>query len=382
MPISTSYSATLSTKSKELLAKHAVKKATTAPKTTSFDTLDVDLELDDLLDEEIEAAPTQELIPIEVTGLDPRLKQMSYSSSLSLHTCPRKYELYKLFALRAPIIDTEEDSRRSVTFTYGHVVGQGMQDILAGFSESHILMNAFLMWDCDLLATDPFAKKDFFLALAAIKRFYKLRQSSDLQDYQILMYEGKPACELGCIIDLPDGFKYRLWIDAVLEHKVTGAIRVFEAKTTKYRAIDPAQFKNSAQAIGYSIVLDYLRPGLSSYDVLYSVYSSTSMEYTILVFAKTLLQRAHWLRNLLLDKNLVEMYSYPEGSHFPMYGESCFNFFHPCEYFGLCTMDTAKLAKPYSTADEARIKSDNAKYHFHVSFDELVQAQLSRDTGE
>lgn len=331
----------------------------------------------DILDEDVVVEEPSPLVTLAEDEIDPRLKQLSYSSLLTLHKCPRKYELYKLHALVNP--DEEYNSTRSITFAYGHVVGEGMQNILAGYSWEEVVWKAFLMWDCDLLAEDVKAKKGFFLALAAIKRFYQFRDATELAEYDIMYYEGKPAVELGCVIEMPDGYKYRLWIDAVLEHKHTGAIMVFEAKTTKYKNIDPAQFKNSAQAVGYSVVLDHVRPGLSSYDVFYSVYSSTSMEYTPLIFSKSFLQRAHWLRNLLLDKNLVEIYSYPKGSHFPTHGESCFDFFHPCSYFGLCTMSTEKLGKPLTQKVLERIDIDNAKYHFTVSFEELIEAQLSRE---
>jgi hypothetical protein len=112
-------------------------------------------------------------------------------------------------------------------------------------------------------------------------------------------YEGKPACELSFAIYLPDGFIYRGFVDAVLRNRKTGAVRVLECKTHSGTTINPATYKNSAQAIGYSIVLDAIFPELSSYDVLYHAYSSKREEYEMIPFEKSYYARALWIRELL-----------------------------------------------------------------------------------
>jgi len=76
--------------------------------------------------------------------------------------------------------------------------------------------------------------------MLAIERFLYVRNSSLLEDYELVQYvpegatEPVPAVELSFIISLPNGFKYRGFVDAVLRHKTTGAIVVLEVKTTGY----------------------------------------------------------------------------------------------------------------------------------------------------
>ena len=52
--------------------------------------------------------------------IDPRIKQLSYSSLLTLHSCQRKFQLYKL---NTPT-EQPEDIPGSLTFAYGHCVGK------------------------------------------------------------------------------------------------------------------------------------------------------------------------------------------------------------------------------------------------------------------
>lgn len=330
-------------------------------------------ELDNLLDSIEEVEEIKEEITVEFTGLDPRIKLMSYSSCLKLHGCPRRYQLYKYRAMENPM----DTTLQQIGFDFGHVVGQGFQDVLEHKSEQEVMFRAFMMWSQDIFLEDKKAKKSFWRALVAIKQFIALREHGYLKEYELMSYEGKPATELGFRIIMSDGFEYRGFVDAVLRHIDTGAIIVLEGKTTKYSTIDPAQFKNSAQAVGYSVVLDFISPGLTDYTVLYLVYSSTIQEYTELPFAKTFTQRAHWLRNLLLDKIAVENYA-NYGDSFPMYGENCYSYFRACEYISLCNMDTNKIADPLYQSDLDRITEDNKKYQFTLKFEDLVQAQLEK----
>jgi len=317
-----------------------------------------------------------DITPIELPlgAIDPRVKRMSYSSNNTLHSCPRKYQLYKLHSLKNPY----EKEGESITFSYGHVVGQGCQDVLEERTKEDIYMRALMEWKPELLEEDVKAKKSFFGALAAIDKFNYLRNTGFLADYELMEYNGKPAVELGFVIELPEEFLYRGAADAVLRHRTTGQIVVVDFKTTKFREVNAAMYKNSAQAIGYSVVLDHLSPGLSSYTVLYIVFSTTSNEYIELPFDKTLLQRAFWLRNLLYDKHMIELYSHNQDQ-FPTNGDACYNYFRECEYLGLCGMNTDKLGKPLTQQMLNDMAESDAEYQFRVSFEDLVAAQLERE---
>lgn len=298
--------------------------------------------------------------------IDYRIRQLSYSSLLSLHTCPRKFQLYKLRSARA-----DEDEKSTITFAFGHVVGEGIQLVLEGLPKEKIIWKMFLGWHAGLFAEDPKNMKSFWDAIIAIERFIALKEQGFLDEYELAYYNGKPACELSFCINLPDGFRLRGFVDAVLVHKVSGKILILEVKTTNAANINPATYKNSAQAIGYSVVLDVLYPDLSSYDVLYLVYQTKTREYTSIPFMKTYLQRALWIRELLLDVEMIKLYAREEI--YPMHGESCVQFFRDCEYLTTCTLGTNYLTKPCKPEEE-----DKTEYQINLGLIDLLEAQIRK----
>ena len=306
--------------------------------------------------------------------MDIRLKQLSYSSRLTLHSCPKKYQLYKLNST----LNEADDSSSSVTFSYGHVVGLGIQNCLQDLSEDTILFNAFMMWDCDLFDRNDKQNKSFFLAVSAIQRFIHMRQHGFLEGYQLATHDGKPAVELSFIITFPDGFTYKGFVDAVLVHQDTGEVMVLEVKTTSSNYIAAATFKNSAQAIGYSIVLDVMFPKLSSYKVKYLIYKTKSNEYEVMDFEKDYLARALWIREILLDIDTIKMYE--AASIYPMHGESCNDFFHECEYLNLCTLSISNLTKALTEEEIAAVHTKNAEdFQIDLSIHDLIIAQLDKE---
>jgi PD-(D/E)XK nuclease superfamily len=299
--------------------------------------------------------------------IDYRIRQLSYSSLLTLHSCPRKFQLYRLRTTHR----TEESLKSTITFAYGHIVGEAIQLALTGASEDEIIWKMYLGWHTDLLAVDEKLKKSFWTAVLALQKFLQLRSQGFLNDYELVYHNGSPACELSFVVNFPGGFRLRGFVDAVLRHKDTGEILVLELKTTGAAAINPATYKNSAQAIGYSIVLDSLFPELSSYTVLYLVYQTKTREYTPIPFMKTFLQRALWIRELLLDIEQIERYEASEV--YPMRGESCFSFGRECEYFNTCQLSTQYLTKPCTPEEE-----DKTDYQVVLGLEDLLDSQLRK----
>ena len=306
----------------------------------------------------------------EYTGAtDYRIRQLSYSSLLTLHSCPRKFQLQKLRTVHR----TAESLKSTITFSYGHVVGEGIASALAGATESEVIFGMFLGWHSpSIFDEDEKLNKSLWSAILAIKRFFVLR-SAILRDYELVYYQDKPATELSFAISFPDGYRLRGFVDAVLRHRITGEVLVLECKTTGSRAVNPTTYKNSAQAIGYSVVLDHLYPDLSSYKVLYLVYSTTAGEYFPIPFIKTYLQRALWIRELLLDIETIKMYE--DAEIYPMRGESCMSFGRECEYINSCSLSTINLTKP-CTAD----MEDKTDYQVQITLMELLQSQLGKIT--
>lgn len=303
--------------------------------------------------------------------IDPRIRQLSYSSLLTLHMCPRKFQLSRLRTTHR----TEESLKSTITFSYGHIVGEGIQLILEGKSEQEVIWKMFLGWHTQsLFDADEKLNKSFWAAVIAIQRLISMREGGFLNDYELVYHNGRPACELSFCVSFPDGFRLRGFVDAVLRHRTTGAVIVLECKTTGAATLNPATYKNSAQAIGYSIVLDVLFPDLSSYDVLYLIYQTKSQEWTPIPFTKTYLQRALWIRELLLDIETIKLYA--EAEVFPMHGESCVAFGRDCEYLQSCGLSTSYLTKPCKEDD-----LDTTEYQINLTLSDLLEAQLEKVGG-
>jgi len=303
-------------------------------------------------------------------SIDPRIQNLSYSSLGTLHKCPRKFQLYRLNATSE---DTDISGSSNITFAYGHIVGEGIQEILQNKSYNETIFQMFLGWHADLYEENIKQNKSFWTAMLAIQKFIAMQKAGFLADYELVYYEGKPAVELGFRITFPDGFKFRGYVDAVLRNTKTGEVMVLEVKTSSSTSLAPATYKNSAQAIGYSVVLDVLFPDLSSYKVLYLVYLTKAMQYEQLPFTKTYLQRALWIQELLLDIDVIKMYE--NVGIYPMRGESCYDFFRECEYLNLCTLSTGYLVKPYEEPEKIE------EFQIELSLMDLINSQLSKSAG-
>ena len=308
------------------------------------------------------------------SSIDIRLQQLSYSSRLTLHSCPRKFQLDRL---NATVQETEEDIPGSVTFSFGHAVGIGVQSLFVTGSLDTAIWDTFLGWDVDLLADNPRQKKSIWLAISAIQKLDSLRESGFLSDYEVLTYQGKPAIELSFLITFPKDFKYRGFADAVLRHKGTGEILVLECKTTSATSVAPAMYKNSAQAVGYSVVLDAVVGDLSSYKVQYLVYKTKSEEWEALPFMKDYLARALWLAELSLDIEFISRCD--EAGVFPMHGESCYDLFRECPYFGVCTLSTDSLVTSLTQEEIDSVRKSHSDFQIQVTFEELIKSQLEKE---
>lgn len=303
--------------------------------------------------------------------IDPRIRKLSYSSLLKLHSCPRRFQLYKLGAS-----GTEEGPTTSVTFAFGHTVGKGIQDVLEGKSIEQCLYEAFIEWEVDLDADNPKQKKSFWSALAAIIQFHSMRSNGYLEGYELVYYQGTPSSELSFVLELPDGFHYVGFIDAVLQHRETHKVMVLENKTTSSYAVNPAQYKYSGQALGYSIVLDVLFPELSAYEVTYLIYQTKSQEFVQMMFEKSYYSRALWIRELLMDIDTIKMYE--EAGIYPLHGESCFQFGRECEFFQICTLSTERLIQKLTPEIEEACEKELEGFQIKVSLDQLLQSQLKK----
>lgn len=299
-------------------------------------------------------------------NIHPNLKLLSPSSSVVLHSCPRRYEIDKLTGNR------EEDT---IDTRFGHVVGNGVQTSFITASAARAYLAALCRWSNDLdddAAIRP--KKTFWHALLAIDKFQALR-SSYFRNFELAYFNGKPAVELGFSIDFGDGFYYRGFLDALLININDRSLVVYEGKTTKNKNIDEASYKHSGQALGYSTVIDTISRSLSlkitdKYQIRYCIWKTAAAEWETMEFTKSHTQRAMWIKNVLIDKQYIIDRASEE--YFPMFGESCYSFFRQCPHFGTCDM-----SNKYLIGDTIKLKVEaDDKYQFKYKVEDIIQAQL------
>lgn len=299
---------------------------------------------------------------------------ISYSTRLTLHSCPRRFLLDKVTA-------SPEEQDDNPDFLYGHAVAAGVQSFIAFGDKERALLDCFLAWNGSLDTVKEKSKKSIWFAVAAVEKFVVLSPSL-LRGWEIAMIPDstgqlKPAVELAFSVDLENGYQYLGHIDLVLVNTTTAKLMVLELKTTSFNTINEATYKNSDQAIGYSIVLDSLATRLNldskNYTVFYLVYKTGSQEFEPLLFLKSRADRATWLHDMLVDCTILDVYR--QQQHFPMRGESCFSFFRPCEYFGICNLQgfTSKAAD--LVASTSGTKVDGVDYYFTLS--EVIASELN-----
>src|SRR5712664_2495357 len=141
--------------------------------------------------------------------LHPVLKRLSHSSVLLLHTCPRKYQLRKLF---------QQPEEESDDLSYGDVVGYGIQQLLIGRPLEEIWIEIFLRWGGDVIEYDDKTekkKKTLWHAYHSLNIFEGRYKNVLLAQYEVEIFNGKPAIELGFRINIGQGFEYRGYIDVV-----------------------------------------------------------------------------------------------------------------------------------------------------------------------
>lgn len=274
----------------------------------------------------------------------------SYSQRQLLHGCSREFQIYK-----NPTLGGGPTGIPNIDFVFGHSVGTGIQTYLTTKSPQAALFASFLAWNADLDLENPKKGKSSSLAILAVEKFIHWWEQNG-GDWELAFFRSKPATELTFFLDLENGYYHAGHIDAVLRNRRTGKYMVLEIKTTAIRNVDEAQYGNSDQPLGYSLVLDSIVADMnkeqpdhakltSSFEVLYLVYSSTLRELLPFPFTKSRSERAEWLQDLLLDHANIS--TYRKLGFFPKRGDNCWSFGGRCTFYGTCDLriykDTTKF---------------------------------------
>ena len=307
---------------------------------------------------------------------------LSYSILQELHACPRKFELNHILKVK----EEQIGGNTNVDFAFGHAVAAGCQEYLSSGNENLSVLAILQAWDVDYEAVKPKAKKSFYEAIFAFEKFKEFKETY-LGDFELAYFidkEGKkvPAIELTFKINLSPGYNYQGHVDAVLRHKLESYLVVVELKTTSSLAPDEANYSNSSQALGYSIALNEiakscLGEGISGYDVIYPVYSSSAREWTYMPFHKNIDQRLDFINDLLFDINTLKMYK--EENYYPKRGSSCMDFFRRCEHYDICNLSNKNLSNNKVLNQFDHIEEEDISFVFSLR-DVLEQQRVTKNT--
>lgn len=295
----------------------------------------------------------------------------SYSQLEVLYRCPRKFQLQKERAAFNP----GHSQGQNVDFAFGHAVGAGIQHYLMTKNLPQSWLNAMLAWSADWEAEIPKKKKNLWGALIAVEKFVHVWADS-LDEWElVIMPNGKPAIEVSISMHCNDGYKHYMHIDIVMRNKRTGKVAVWDAKTTGFQDAEESLYANSGQALGYAVALqNILGEEVFDYEVYYLVYSSTDREWTLLPFAKNFLESAEFVKDLVVTQDMIT--NYDEMQFYPKRGQSCYDYFRRCEFFGECNL-TADERLPL-LADDAEAEQTD----YVISLQSVIDTLKARRAGK
>lgn len=155
------------------------------------------------------------------------LKLLSHSSDELLNDCSRKYEIQKLRSNFGAMVYQDGDEH----LDYGSIVGIGIQEYMKNKSVDEAYWKMFTSWKNSIDSDEGESKrKTFWHSLIAIDKF-KFFLATELRHYDLVSFDGYPACELGFSIDCGDGFFYRGFLDMLLWNSLSEELVPWEGKT-------------------------------------------------------------------------------------------------------------------------------------------------------
>lgn len=309
-------------------------------------------------------ALTNRVIPlVPITEEKKHPVRLSDSALTTLVTCERMFQLDRLLV-------TEVEREETEHTVFGKAFGAGVAAYLVTGSEEQALYQAWLSYYPEI-ETDKKNQARCFAAL--MTAFPKLEML--LVEYEVVSFNDKPAVELSFRINISEHYYFVGYVDVVLKNRLTGMHFITEVKTTGLALtdIDPL-YKNSGQALGYSIALDRIvGEEQNNYGVLYLVSQlgrNMESKFHVLPYDKTLLDRLNWF--LTLGQDIQRLNVMREINVYPMRGKSCMQFMRPCRFFGVCGLKSFDSPKV--------IEEDTIEYDFVYELEDLVASHVARVT--
>lgn len=308
----------------------------------------------------------------------PGVLDLSFSKRNSLHKCPRYFHLreHKHMGNFQPNAHT----------AFGHAFGAGVQEFFlwlargeeagrpdaAEAAKKRAVAATLAWWDTyNIYDADTREIKTLWEAALAVEKFCMFDGAKLAEEYKLAYHPttGKPLIELLYYIRIGDRYSDQGHIDLVLQNRVTDELVVFEVKTGSSEFSD-ADWANSAQTIGYNVVLQHfgaMSGEQTAFHVHYLCYNAKDRELQQFRFSRSLAERAEWLASLMLDVQLIE--SYEQSGVWPKRGSNCRQYKRNCEFYGTC--DLTRLSAP-SDASYAGLPLEAAD--FVCSIEELLGA--------
>lgn len=289
--------------------------------------------------------------------------RLSYNTLKLLHVCERKFQLDRL-------LTTQTEKQHFPATVLGTAWGAGVAVYLLTKDIDKAMFTAWLSY----FPKEEDNKRTETICLNMLKASVR-EMDNILEEWEVILFDGKPAVEMSFRINLSDSYYYVGYIDLVLKNKYTGKVAVLDAKTTSLTLFDLSPvYQNSDQCIGYSIIIDKIvGEEQAEYDVLYLVGrlgsgNGFSPEIKLYTFHKTLQDRLQWFISLGMDVNhLIEMKAL---NIYPQRGDSCLQYNRPCPHFGTCNLHTLDIP--------VEQEEDTETYQFSFDIDDLVEDHINR----
>lgn len=298
--------------------------------------------------------------------------RLSHSALETLLTCERMFQLDRLLEGAPP----KQDYPSTV---FGKAFGAGAATYLL---TQDIEQSLYEGWKAYFPILEDDKRTEEILLNLLLITFPKLDDL--LQDWELAFFQDKPAVELSFRLNglgkdgSPNNLYFVGYADVVLKNRWTGKYAILENKTTGLDLLDlDPLYKNSGQALGYSIILDRITgEEHSEYGVIYLIGQLKSRSgggfqpiVHVKEYHKTLQDRLNWFISLGMDAARLEQML--EFSVFPMRGGNCIQYMRPCKHFGTCGMQVLDRYKV--------IEEDTIEYQFVYDLQELITNHLERN---
>lgn len=291
--------------------------------------------------------------------------RLSHSALDTFHTCERLFQLNRL-------LEGAPDKEDYPATVLGKAFGEGVTTYLLTQDVEKAIFNCWKAYWPILEDDKRTEEKAVFDLLSIIPLLDKL-----LLEWEVATFNFKPAIELSFYLEIDDSCYFVGYIDAVLRNKYTGRYGVLENKSTGLGILDiTVPYRNSGQALGYSIALDAIAGEKNAdYDVIYAIAqdktkanSTWNVTPHVITFPKTIKDRLNWFITLQMDA--ARLRQMRELRIFPQRGSSCLQYMKPCFHFGTCGLTTLDREKI--------IPEDEVVYDFSFKLEDLVVDHLRR----